>query len=185
MKSFREFINETPKAEFFGGERTEAQTYVDMDGVLADFEGAASKALGRKITQTSDISGADWKMIRATEDFWSGMLFLKSGRKLWNHIRRQEPFILSALPTSNRDWAQKGKMLWLSRNLPRVSKDRILLVSRRDKQKFATNAGGRPNLLIDDNAKNISEWKAAGGIGILHHATKANQTIARLKKLGY
>ena len=185
MKSFREFINETPKAEFFGGSRIDVQTYVDMDGVLADFEGAASKALGRKITQTSDISGADWKMIRETDDFWSGMEFLRSGRKLWNHVRKQEPFILSVLPTSNRDWAQKGKMFWLKRNVPRVSKDRILLVSRKDKQKFAVNAGGRPNILIDDNAKNISEWKAAGGIGILHHSTKVNQTIARLKKLGY
>ncbi len=185
MKSFREFINEAPKDEFFGGSRTEAETYVDMDGVLADFEGAASKVLGRPITNSSNIDGADWKMIRETDDFWSGMEFLRSGKKLWSHVRKQEPFILSALPTSNRDWAQKGKMFWLKRNVPRVRKDRILLVSRKDKQKFAVNAGGRPNILIDDNAKNISEWKAAGGIGILHHATRVNQTIARLKKLGY
>ncbi len=185
MKSFREFINETPKAEFFGGSRTEAQTYVDLDGVLADFHGAAEKALGRKVDRNTDLNGADWKMIGEVEDFWSGMDFLRSGRKLWNHIRKQQPFILSALPRTDTGGAKQGKVAWVGRNLKGVSKDRILLVLRKDKQKFAVNAGGRPNLLIDDNAKNISEWKAAGGIGILHHSTKVNQTIARLKKLGY
>ena len=39
------------------------------------------------------------------------------------------------------------------------------------------------NLLIDDLPKNIAEWKAAGGTGILHKSV--GQTIAQLKKLGY
>ncbi len=185
MKSFREFINETPKAEFFGGSRTEAETYCDLDGVLADFHGAAEKALGRKITVGTDITSADWKVITDTPDFWSGMDFLRSGKKLWNHIRKQQPFILSALPRTDTAGAKKGKIAWVGRNLKGVTKDRIILVLRADKKKFAVNTGGRPNLLIDDNAKNISEWKAAGGIGILHHSTTVNQTIARLKKLGY
>ncbi len=185
MKSFREFINETPKDEFFGGSRTEAETYVDLDGVLADFHSAAEKALGRKITGGSDITGADWKVIEDTDNFWADMDFLRSGKKLWSHIRRQKPFILSALPRTDTAGAQKGKIAWVGRNLSGVSKDRIILVLRADKKKFAVNTGGRPNLLIDDNAKNISEWKAAGGIGILHHSTTVNQTIARLKKLGY
>ena len=185
MKSFREFIRETPKPESFGGERTEAQIYVDLDGVLADFIGAATKALGRKITEGTDLSGADWKLIGETENFWSNMDFLRSGRKLWNHIRRQKPFILSALPQTDTAGSKLGKVAWVGRNLKGVGKDRIILVFRKDKQKFAVNVGGRPNILIDDNAKNISEWKSAGGIGILHHSTKVNQTIAGLKKLGY
>ena len=157
MKSFRQFLYEVPAPESFGGERTEAQTYVDLDGVLADFHGAAEKALGRKINRSTDLSNADWQVITDTEDFWSGMDFLRSGRKLWNHIRKQQPFILSALPRTDTAGAQKGKIAWVGRNLKGVSKDRILLVLRKDKQKFAVNTGGRPNLLIDDNAKNISE----------------------------
>ncbi len=141
--------------------------------------------MGRKIGPRTNLDSADWKAINATKDFWSGMDMLRSGKKLWSHIRKQQPFILSALPTSNRDWAEKGKLLWVGRHLKGMTKDRILLVSRKDKQKFAMNAGQRPNILIDDNSKNIREWEAAGGIGILHHSTTVNQTIARLKKLGY
>lgn len=185
MKSFREYISETPQPESFGGSRTEAQIYVDLDGVLADFTGAATKALGRKITGGSEITGADWKVIADTPNYWVDMDFLRSGRKLWGHIRRQTPFILSAMPKTDTAGARVGKTAWVGRNLKGVTKDRILLVFRRDKRKFAVNAGGRPNILIDDTASNISEWKAAGGIGILHHSTKVNQTIARLKKLGY
>ena len=185
MKSFRQFLYEVPAPETFGGDRSEAQTYCDLDGVLADFNGAAEKVLGRKIGPRTNLDSADWKAINATKDFWSGMDMLRSGKKLWSHIRRQDPFILSALPTSNRDWAEKGKLLWVGRHLKGISKDRILLVMRKDKQKFAMNAGQRPNILIDDNSKNIREWEAAGGIGILHHSTTVNQTIARLKKLGY
>ena len=40
-----------------------------------------------------------------------------------------------------------------------------------------------PNhILIDDKKSNIDEWRAAGGIGILH--TSAADTIQQLKKLG-
>ena len=40
-----------------------------------------------------------------------------------------------------------------------------------------------PNhILIDDRESNIDQWRAAGGIGILH--TSASNTIQQLKKLG-
>lgn len=183
MKTFRQFY-ETPEPEFFGGGDKEALTYCDLDGVLADFKGAAERLLGKKIGPDS-IKGPEWKIINATEDFWMTLEFFKSGRKLWNHIRKQDPFILSALPKSNRAWAHDGKMAWIGRHL-KVSRDKILLVNREDKKKFAMDAGkNRPNLLIDDTAKNIKEWEAAGGIGILHRAETVDKTIARLKKLGY
>lgn len=185
MKSFREFLREVPEPEFFGAEDNKAQTYVDLDGVLADFNGAAERVLGRKIGPLSKLNNADWRAIRATEDFWTAMPFFRSGRKLWSHIRKQRPFILSALPVSSPEWAQEGKLLWIGRNLPEVSKDRIILVERKDKKKFAMNAGRRPNLLIDDNSKNIREWEAAGGMGILHKSSTVDKTIARLKKIGY
>lgn len=189
MKTFGEWICEAP--EFDGVESRVAGnpgvlTYVDLDGVLADFVGAAENVLGREIdTQGKDLNNDDWRQIHAAEDFWATLPFLRSGRKLWGHIRKQRPFILSALPRTARQWAQDGKLFWVGKNLPSVTKDRILLVNRKDKQKFAMNAGRRPNLLIDDNAKNIREWEAAGGIGILHRSEAAEKTIARLKKLGY
>ncbi len=186
MKTLGQFLCEVPKPEFFGADDRAALTYCDLDGVLADFGGAAESILGRKVdAQAKKMNNADWRLIRSAEEFWSRMPFLPSGRKLWKHIRKQRPFILSALPVSDPEWAIEGKLEWIARNLPSVTKERILLVPRKDKQKFAMNAGRRPNLLIDDNSKNIREWEAAGGVGVLHNSKSVDRTIARLKKIGY
>ena len=57
-------------------------------------------------------------------------------------------------------------------------------VSRQDKQQFAKDGrDGRPNILIDDHAGNIREFKSKGGIGI--HHTSAVNTIKQLKQLGF
>jgi hypothetical protein len=59
---------------------------------------------------------------------------------------------------------------------------RINLVKRREKQNFA-KLNGEPTLLIDDYIKNITQFRARGGIGI-HHISAAS-TISQLKKLGF
>lgn len=176
MKSFRTFLRE----------QDEATIYCDLDGVLVDFLSRASEVLGRKLVGRSvKLDADDWKKITATPDFWSKLSPHKSGMKLWKYIKKYQPRILSALPVTGQQWAAQGKRLWVKRNLPSVSSDRLLLVLRSEKQRYAKTVTGKPNILIDDHAKNIREWEAAGGVGILHHHTTANQTIAKLKKLGF
>ena len=46
-----------------------------------------------------------------------------------------------------------------------------------------SDVGRRPAILIDDYPKNVTQFRAAGGIGILH--TNTSSTINRLKKLGF
>ena len=41
----------------------------------------------------------------------------------------------------------------------------------------------QPAILIDDYPKNVDQFKAAGGIGILH--ISASNTISQLKRLGF
>ena len=55
-------------------------------------------------------------------------------------------------------------------------------MNRSLKREYATT-NGQPNVLIDDHIKNIKEWQAAGGIGILHQG--AISTIQKLKKMGF
>ena len=62
----------------------------------------------------------------------------------------------------------------------------INIVRRRDKQDFAmkgSDLGRRPAILIDDYPKNVQQFKAAGGIGIVH--SSASNTISQLKRLGF
>lgn len=191
MKTFREFLREVPEPEFFGGEPNKSSTYCDLDGVLADFYGGAERVLGEKFRGTPE----QWQEIVETKNFWADLPFLVSGRKLWSHIRKQGPFILTALPAKGNSLKsmnendqvkiQREKMLWIGKNLPSIPKHKIIVVPRRNKQLYAVNAGRRPNLLIDDSPENIKEWEEAGGIGILHRSETVDKTITRLKKLGY
>ena len=62
--------------------------------------------------------------------------------------------------------------------------EKFHVVARKNKQNYAYDAiNNKPNILIDDHLQNITEWKAAGGIGIFH--TNALSTILQLKNLGF
>ena len=73
-------------------------------------------------------------------------------------------------------------MKWLKKHT-KFKRSKIHLVLRSQKQAYAKNRDGQPNVLIDDHQKNIMEWEAKGGIGILH--TNVGKSIAELKKLGF
>jgi len=77
--------------------------------------------------------------------------------------------------------SKKDKSSWVQKNLGLNSSD-VHLVKRSMKREYATT-NGQPNILIDDHPKNIKEWQAAGGIGILHQG--ASSTIQKLKKMGF
>ena len=60
-------------------------------------------------------------------------------------------------------------------------------MQRSQKQHFAKQSDGTPNILIDDFQKNINEWQHAGGIGILYVDGSAGvahvqQVLQRLTK---
>ena len=60
---------------------------------------------------------------------------------------------------------------------------RINIVLRSQKKNYVmTSVGGKPAVLIDDYPKNIKEWTAKGGMGILH--TTTSSTISQLRKIG-
>ena len=152
--------------------------YCDMDGVLCDFEYAANKVTGQ--VWGGLTTGQDWESIRKTKNFWSTMPWKRDGRLLWNYIKKFEPHILSAYTTEDPN-CKPGKNRWLRNNLG-LSGSRINLVRRSEKRNFAMD-GRRPAILIDDYPKNISDFKSAGGIGIVHSNTQT--TISQLKRFGF
>ena len=155
--------------------------YCDMDGVLCDFMVQAKKATGKVFTQ--DKAKEYWSIIKRTPRFWSDMPWMPGGRQLWSYVRQYNPHILSAYTPEDPNCIP-GKRTWLRRNV-RISSNRINLVRRVEKQKFAmkSDMGRRPAILIDDFPRNTDQFKAAGGIGILH--TNTTKTIKELKKLGF
>ena len=170
MKQYKKFYREA-KGDL-------PRIYCDMDGVLCDFVLAAKMATGQNWLGLR--TGQDWDSIKKTKNFWSTLPWRSGGRQLWNYIKKFEPHILSAYTTEDPN-CKPGKNRWLRNNLG-LSGSRINLVRRSEKRNFAMYKR-RPAILIDDYPKNISDFKAAGGIGIIHSNTQT--TISQLKRFGF
>jgi len=151
--------------------------YCDMDGVLCDFEDRFKEFTGMSCREYENKYGtkAFWDAIgKEGVEYWSKMPWMVDGKQLWDYIAKYNPTMLSA---PSWDPASKiGKYEWVKENLTPDTK--VILVNKKDKQLYA----GENKILIDDRTDNISDWKNAGGIGILHKT--ATQTINELKKLG-
>ena len=153
--------------------------YCDLDEVLVDFMRGADAAVGGNFVKMD--ADERWNRINQTKGFWANLGWKPNAKKLHDFIIRYNPHVLSA--HTGRDPTSKvGKMKWLNKNAD-FKRANIHLVSRAQKQAFAKNSDGEPNVLIDDYIKNIKEWEDKGGIGI--HHTAVPKTLNELKRLGF
>lgn len=169
----------------FEDQPKEYRIYVDMDGVIADFERKLSELLGEpfdneRFKSDKKYKNATWKVVSKHQkqggEVWYELEPMADTPQLWNYIAKYNPEILSA--TGSSHFKGKGqKERWIKKHFgPSVRVN--IVTGANDKQQFAA-----PNhILIDDSARAINPWVAAGGIGILH--TSATNTIQQLKKLG-
>ena len=167
---------EIMRLEKFLNEKSEYKIYLDMDGVLTDFDSAFKKIDGRSTTEVEkEGDPAFWEHVKKGGlKFWSMMPWMKDGRKLWNYVKNMDVNILSS-PSRSLPDSSKGKKIWVYQALNPTPK--LILKRAREKQEYA-----KPNtILIDDRKKNIDRWNAAGGIGIWHKS--ANKTIKKLESI--
>ncbi len=155
-------------------EETQYTIYCDMDSVLVDFDLGYQELTGIT-TQQADANGVEafWEpLTKAGAKFWITLQWMPDGKQLWDYIKKYNPILLSA--PSREESSKLGKRVWVKRELPGV---KLILKYASQKQEYASPT----SILIDDRQKNIDQWEAAGGIGILHTST-AN-TIEQLKQL--
>jgi 5'(3')-deoxyribonucleotidase len=152
--------------------------YCDLDMVLVNFIKGADAAVGGSFADTP--KDERWNKVNQVKGFWANLEWMPGAKRLYQFIARYDAHVLSAY-TGKDPTSRVGKMKWLAKNTD-FKRSNINLVLRSQKQKFATT-DGKPNVLIDDYKKNIVEWRAKGGIGILH--TKVSETINELKRLGF
>jgi len=127
--------------------------YVDMDGVLCDFNKAVENITGKQFSHGDIGEGRLHKIIdNAGVEFWSEMPPMPFGLQLWNHLKGHNPILLSS-PGSYK-YSREGKRLWKEKYLG----DPPMILDN-DKGKYAR----KNTLLIDDWDKNIKEFTAAGG----------------------
>lgn len=130
------------------------RVFVDMDGVLTDWEKQFIAFGGKKGGPDSPV---DMSLTNSYE-FWAGMPWKKKGRELWDILSPLYPSILSTPGSSS--FSYEGKQAWVRDNLGTQTP----LVLTGTKANYASPIA----ILIDDSAPNIEKWNKRGGIGILY-----------------
>ena len=155
-----------------------------MDEVLVAFLDGTENILGKKYNDKSWKNSDEKKALlnKKAPNFFRDLNWRKDGKTLWKFINGHGAKILSAFPQTWMPNAKRDKAKWIKKNIG-ISNSKVHLVARADKQKFAVNEKGQPNILIADHTKNIKEGQKKGGIGIVHRS--ASDTISKLKKMGF
>jgi len=149
--------------------------YLDMDGVLADYEKEADKRLGKPL---SVVGNAGWKKVKKEHyetDFFPSLDPMPGAKELFSFIKQHFRFkILSATGEHISNIIKKEKATWLKKHFGGA--ETIFVIHSKDKAKYANDGV----VLVDDREKSVKPFHGAGGNVILHKNPK--QTITKLKK---
>ena len=160
--------------------------YLDMDGVVADFDQRFKdlSGMGPRDFEAKYGKNAFWDFIDEGDNkikFWVGIPPMEGASQLVDYVSKHDYVMLTA--PSIKKQSRLGKALWIRNHTGDIfpSKPTVIFKAAKEKHKVKPSLTKR-DILIDDKASTIDNWNAAGGTGILY--TSANQAISELKKLG-
>ena len=157
------------------------EIYIDLDGVLADF-----------FFEWKNITGKNWweldnniiaiQKIREQKNFWLKLPLLSNSLKLLKILKyNNHSYHILSSPLQNDQKCINQKKQWVKNMLTFYPPQKVIISS--EKEKYAKDNLGLPNVLIDDFGINIKKWENNGGIGIKHKDYKFTRTEEKLLKL--
>ena len=159
-----------------------ATIYLDMDGVVADFDAKAVEIIGYSHPPFTRFPEEDWRKILNYPRFYRDLPLCKDAKHLVTtvlHIAHQKNMdvkFLSALPRDNDfPWAAYDKVLWAQEHFPMIP---VWIGPYSDDKQIRSQPG---EVLIDDRKINIEQWSAKGGFAILHSGD-VDATLVKLKE---
>lgn len=158
--------------------------YLDMDGVVADFDKYAEELLGRKIgwgDSTQDLTGEEWAKLASVDRLYYQLPLMPDATKLVAYVKslstRFQVGFLTAIPRRTTiPSARDDKQAWVNKYFPGMRMD--IGPYSHDKQKWCSPG----DILVDDRPSNIREWNAAGGFAI-YHTGDVDATIKRINEV--
>ena len=142
--------------------------YLDMDGVVADFDEYAARTLGVPPSQ-GIYPDEVWYKLASNSRIYRDLNKTPYADELVRRCikfcleRDYEYAFLTAVPKGNDvPWAFYDKVEWAQKHFPGIP----VMFGPYSKDKYQHCKPG--DILIDDRVSNIAEWTAAGGKAILH-----------------
>lgn len=147
--------------------------YLDMDGVQADFFGAWAeqhgvshwKAIQEKEKEIEELATSSNEEVYK---FFRNLAPLPGGKNVVRWLKAHHiPFTVLSAPLKGpySEASIRAKKDWLDEHNPDTSAEAIFTS---EKQNYAINEDGSPNILIDDYGVYVQKWQDAGGIAIKH-----------------
>lgn len=136
--------------------------YVDLDGVMADFDGAFPAVFGLDHRSLADEEM--WRHINSHQSFFRDLPPMAGALDFFRSIEHLNPVILTACPKSNYAHVAAQKRAWVREHLSATCLV-LPVLGGRHKPLFMHQAG---DVLIDDFGRNCDAWVEAGGIAIKH-----------------
>jgi hypothetical protein len=161
----------------FGRKVRIRKIFIDMDGVLADFDGWKNQIALTRPEVMDDKEGL-WEVALSVSHFYYMLDPMPEALEMMEYLEGLNiPLaILTALPRRREiPYAEEDKREWIKDFINPTMEFRIGPYAI-DKQNHCEPGF----VLIDDNEKNIAQWNARGGIGIFYKNFK--QVVGELSK---
>ena len=154
--------------------------YLDMDGVLCNFEKRFTELYGKDALGARDRKNftTNWPNFIMDGNFES-LEWFPGGKELLDFIQNKTDWEVEILSSSGGEKFHSEvaaqKVVWLcNKGIPYKAN---IVPGRKHKTAYATPE----TILIDDTEDIIVNFNAAGGLGILHK--DINETLAKLRTL--
>ena len=173
--------------------------YLDMDGVVADWESAAALHFGRPIRltagaeRTTTNTPGEWESIKTQGRFYRDLPLMPRVDELVSLARQYRDglgwqlLFLTAVPKNDdMPWAFSDKVLWAMERFPDIAVH--FGPHSWDKCRHCKQG----DILVDDRASNCEQWANAGGVSFRVTGNDLDSVLAaisedlnlRLNKLG-
>jgi hypothetical protein len=148
------------------------QIFLDLDGVLADFDRGVLELTGKRPEELPPARM--WSAIARHEDFFGTLALMEEAHRLWEFCAPHGPKILTGLPRGK--WAAPQKHRWVAKMLGAD----VEVITCQSSHKYRWSGPG--HLLVDDRASLQLPWEEAGGHFILHRSVE--HTLEQLEAMG-
>lgn len=145
------------------------QPFIDLDGVLADFDGYFETVFGYRndkdnpALHTPEAQKDFWAKLASKPTFYADLPVMPDALELWEGMKElhPNPIILTGIPKSIHDVSEQ-KRQWVARHIDPSAQ--VITCFSAHKRHHAKPG----DLLIDDWIKYRHLWEEMGGIFILH-----------------
>ncbi len=175
--------------------------YLDMDGVLADFEtriqtvkcdnGWEHLCFRYPYTpEAKQLLPEFWHAVKSHPDFFISLPLMPHAQLLWDYCKQHadDLFVLTSIPrgydTEEKNRIAAQKLLWIQQNLdPLFQEDHFIGLFEHHEKKadYVVPSSPDQQILIDDLPRYLDPWIKAGGTGILYN--DHHTAMEELKKI--